>query len=111
MNAKTYEPMQEQALEKFGEEQNLLNEKLLRRIRVLELQNSLFSRQIQEIQTEVAKLKETQVKIILKLSRFEAEVEILKQEDNNHLKQELDRLKLTAKLNANAIERLIKKQD
>ena len=111
MNAKTYEPMQEQALEKFGEEQNLLNESLLKRIRVLEFQYSLLSRQMLEVQTEITKLKETQVKIILKLSRCEAELESFKHDDNLNLKQELDRLKLTAKLNANAIERLLKNQE
>lgn len=103
LETKTYEAMQE--------EQNLVNEKLAKRIRVLELQNSLLSRQIQEMQAELAKLKETQVKNILKLGRCEAELEILKNEDKSNLKQEIDRLKLTAKLNANAIERLTRKED
>lgn len=120
MDAKTYESMQGigktgQALEKFGEEQNLFNEKLIKQIRILELQNNLLSRQMQEVQAELAKLKETQVKHILKLGRCEAEIEILKQESGSaeldSLKQEVDRLKLTAKLNANAIERLTRKEN
>ena len=100
-----------QDFEKFSQEQNSMNEKLAKRIRVLELQNSLLSRQILEMQVELAKLNETQVKNILKLGRCEAELEILKNQDNNNFKQELDRLKLTAKLNANAIERLMKNKN
>lgn len=126
MDAKTYESMQGigktgQALEKFGEEQNQLNQKLLKQIRILELQNHLLSHQMQEVQTELAKLKETQVKNILKLGYCEAEIEILKQENQENkkkekdnlleeLKREVNRLKLTAKLNANAIERLTRNQ-
>ncbi|MDE6729975.1 MAG: hypothetical protein K2J71_04280 [Oscillospiraceae bacterium] len=121
MDAKTYESMQGigktgQALEKFGEEQNQLNQKLLKQIRILELQNNLLNRQMQEVQAELAKLKETQVRILLKLGKCEAETEILKQESKKsekdavleNLKREINRLKLTAKLNTNAIERLTK---
>ncbi|MDE7122439.1 MAG: hypothetical protein K2O42_09810 [Oscillospiraceae bacterium] len=123
MDAKTYESMQGigktgQALEKFGEEQNQLNQKLLKQIRILELQNNLLSRQMKEVQAELAKLKETQVRNILKLGRCEAEIEILKQESKKsekeavleNLKREVNRLKLTAKLNTNAIERLTRDQ-
>ncbi|MDE6087179.1 MAG: hypothetical protein K2G25_02205 [Oscillospiraceae bacterium] len=123
MDAKTYESMQGigktgQALEKFGEEQNQLNQKLLKQIRILELQNNLLSRQMKEVQAELAKLKETQVRNILKLGRCEAEIEILKQENKRsekdaaleNLKREVNRLRLTAKLNTNAIERLTKNQ-
>ncbi|MDE5792586.1 MAG: hypothetical protein K2G88_04700 [Oscillospiraceae bacterium] len=109
METKTYESMQD--FEKFSQEQNIMNEKLAKRIKILELQNSLLSRQIQEMQAELIKLKETQVKNILKLSRCQAELEILKNEDKSNLKQELDRLKLTAKLNSNAIERLTRNKD
>lgn len=127
MDAKTYESMQGigktgQALEKFGEEQNQLNQQLLKQIRILELQNHLLSRQMQEVQAELAGLRETQVKNLLRLGRCEAEIEILRQEHEKRqnpeksaeleqLKREVDRLRLTAKLNTNAIERLTRKAD
>ena len=125
MNAKTYESVQGigktgQTLESFGEAQNQLNAELMKEMRVLQLQTNMLLRQMIEAQTEITKLKEEQVKYILKLSKCEAELESMKQasaklsryeSELDALRQEVDRLKLTARLNSNAIERLTHKDD
>lgn len=115
MKAKTYESMQGlgktgQTLENFGEEQNQFNAEIIKQMRIAELQMNMLTRKLTETMEEVEKLKETQVKLILRMTKCEAEIEILKQDNASAaldvLRQEVDRLKLTAKLNTNAIERL-----
>ena len=120
MNSKTYESVQGigktgQTLETFGEAQNQLNAEILKELRIIQLQNNMLMRQMSEANAEIAKLKEDQTKYILKLAKSEAEITSLRegtktagqyQAEINALKKEIDRLKLTARLNANAIERL-----
>ena len=123
MNAKTYESVQGigktgQTLESFGEAQNQLNAEMLKELRVIQLQTNMLLRQMLEAQTVITKLKEEQVKYILKLSKCEAELESLRQNaaklsryeaEIENLHQEVDRLKLTARLNTNAIDRMTRK--
>ena len=72
------------ALEKFGEKQNSVNELLALNI------NDLIKR--------VCALEDQQIKNVEIMQKLAAEV--------SALRTEVDRLKLTAKLNTNAIERL-----
>ncbi len=120
MNAKTYESVQglgktAQELESFGNAQNQLNADILKEIRIMQLQTNMLTHHLKEAQDEIAKLKEEQVKYILKLNQCRAELDSMKhqletkdsfQAEVAALRQEVDRLKLTAKLNSNAIARL-----
>lgn len=125
MNSKTYESVQGigktgQELENFGTAQNQLNADILKEIRIMQLQANMLTHHLKEAQEEIAKLKEEQVKYILKLNQYKAEADSLKhqletkdsfQAEVEALRQEVDRLKLTARLNSNAIERLSHKDD
>lgn len=120
MNAKTYESVQgigktAQELESFGAAQNQLNADILKELRIMQLQTNMLTHHLREAQEEIAKLKEEQVKYILQLKKYQAEADSLRQQLNakdnyrievEALRQEVDRLKLTAKLNTNAIARL-----
>ncbi len=120
MKAKTYEPMQgigktPQELETFGNAQNAFNAEILKELRIMHLQANMLTHHLKEAQEEIARLKEEQVKYVLKLNQCKAEVESLTQQlegENSRqteleiLRKEVDRLRLTAKLNTNAIERL-----
>ena len=120
MNAKTYESVQgigktAQELEAFGTAQNQLNADILKELRIMQLQTNMLTHHLKEAQEEIAKLKEEQVKYILQLKQYQAEAASLRHQldakDNytievETLRQEIDRLKLTAKLNSNAIARL-----
>lgn len=125
LNSKTYESVQGigktgQSLDTFGEAQNQFNADVLKELRIMQLQNNMLLRQMTEAHAEIAKLKEDNVRYTLKLSKCQAELESLKQgvktadkyqEELNGLKKEIDRLKLTARLNTNAIERLTRNDD
>ncbi len=120
MNSKTYESVQGlgktgQELENFGTAQNQLNAEILKEMRIMQLQTNMLTHHLKEAQEEIAKLKEEQVKYILDLNKCQAEVDSLKHQlevkdsfraEAEALRQEVDRLKLTAKLNSNAIARL-----
>ena len=120
MQAKTYESVQGlgktgQVLESFGNAQNQLNADILKEMRIMQLQTNMLTHHLKEAQEEIAKLKEEQVKYILKLNQCKAELDSSKhqletkdsfQAEVAALRQEVDRLKLTAKLNSNAIARL-----
>lgn len=120
MKAKTYEPMQgigktPQEVEAFGNAQNAFNAEILKELRIMHLQANMLTHHLKEAQDEIAHLKEEQVKYVLKLNQCKAEVESLTQQlegENSRqteleiLRKEVDRLRLTAKLNTNAIERL-----
>ncbi|MBR1553893.1 MAG: hypothetical protein IJ644_00695 [Oscillospiraceae bacterium] len=125
MNSKTYESVQGigktgQELENFGTAQNQLNADILKEIRIMQLQTNMLTHHLKEAQEEIAELKEEQVKYILKLNQCKAEVDSLThqletkdsfQTEVEALRQEVGRLKLTARLNTNAIERLSHKED
>ena len=125
MNAKTYESVQGigktgQELENFGSAQNQLNAEILKELRIMQLQTNMLTHHLKEAQDEIAQLKEEQVKYILKLNKYKAEADSLRhqleskdsfQSEVEALRQEVDRLKLTAKLNTNAIERLSRKDE
>lgn len=125
MNPKTYEPVQgigktAQELETFGTAQNQLNAGILKELRIMHLQTNMLTHHLKEAQEEIARLKEEQVKYILKLNQCKAEVDSLKHQlegknsqnaQLDSLRQEVDRLKLTAKLNSNAIARLTHPED
>jgi len=125
LNSKTYESVQGigktgQELESFGTAQNQLNAEILKEMRIMQLQTNMLTHHLKEAQEEIAKLKEEQVKYILKLNQCKAEADSLKhqletkdsfQAEVEALRQEVDRLKLTARLNTNAIERLSHKDD
>jgi len=125
LNSKTYESVQGigktgQELENFGTAQNQLNADILKEMRIMQLQANMLTHHLKEAQEEIAKLKEEQVKYILKLNQYKAECDSLKhqmetrdsfQAEVEALRQEVDRLKLTARLNANAIERLSHKNE
>lgn len=120
MNSKTYESVQGigktgQELENFGNAQNQLNADILKEMRIMQLQINMLTHHLKEAQDEIAKLKEEQVKYILKLNHCRADLDSIKhqletkdsfQAETEALRQEVDRLKLTAKLNSNAIARL-----
>jgi len=120
LQAKTYESVQGlgktgQELENFGNAQNQLNADILKEMRIMQLQANMLTHHLKEAQEEIAKLKEEQVKYILKLNQCKAELDSIKhqlekedsfQAETEALRQEVDRLKLTAKLNSNAIARL-----
>lgn len=125
MNSKTYESVQGigktgQELENFGNAQNQLNAEILKELRIMQLQTNMLTHHLKEAQDEIAQLKEEQVKYILKLNKYKAEADSLRhqlegkdsfQSEVEALRQEVDRLKLTAKLNTNAIERLSRKEE
>ncbi len=125
MNAKTYESVQGigktgQELENFGSAQNQLNAEILKELRIMQLQTNMLTHHLKEAQDEIAQLKEEQVKYILKLNKYKAEADSLRhqleskdsfQSEVEALRQEVARLKLTAKLNTNAIERLSRKDE
>ena len=125
MNSKTYESVQGigktgQELENFGTAQNQLNAEILKELRIMQLQTNMLTHHLKEAQDEIAQMKEEQVKYILKLNKYKAEADSLRhqleskdsfQSEVEALRQEVDRLKLTAKLNTNAIERLSRKDE
>ena len=120
MNAKTYESVQgigktAQELESFGTAQNQLNADILKELRIMQLQINMLTHHLKEAQEDIAKLNEKQTNIICELGKYQAEAASLRNQldakDNytievEALRQEVDRLKLTAKLNSNAIARL-----
>lgn len=120
MNAKTYESVQgigktAQELETFGAAQNQLNADILKELRIMQLQINMLTHHLKEAQEDIAKLNEKQTNIICQLGKYQAEADSLRNQleakDNytievEALRQEIDRLKLTAKLNSNAIARL-----
>ena len=120
MNAKTYDAVSgigktAQELENFGNAQNELNADILKDLRIIHLQMNMLTHHLKEAQEEIAKLKEEQVKYILKLNQYQAEADSLRNQlakkdtyrvEVEALRQEVDRLRLTARLNSSAIERL-----
>ena len=125
MTSKTYESVPgigktAQEVEAFGTAQNQLNAEILKELRIMQLQTNMLTQRLKEAEEEITRLKEEQVKYILKLNRCKAEVDSLKhriegkdsyQAEVEALRQEVDRLKLTAKLNSNAIARLTHPED
>lgn len=81
------------ALEIFGENQNALNAKLLERLEETEAR-------LQTALERIAALEEEQERNIKRFGRCAAELDAMQ--------KELDRLRLTAKLNSNTVERLVK---
>ena len=96
MDAKTYEPMYGigrtgAALERFGANQNALNAKLLSETEHLTAQIEALNSMVIDMQQELTALHEAHDAL---------------QKAHDALKRENDRLRLTARLNANAIDRL-----
>ncbi|MBE6850166.1 MAG: hypothetical protein E7504_00275 [Ruminococcus sp.] len=82
-----------QALKQFGEQQNALNAQLAAQVEMLE-------KQLEEAMQCIAQLKAEQEKNITRFGRCAAELD--------EVQKELDRLRLTTKLNTNAIDRMAK---
>ena len=120
MNAKPYDAISgigktAQELENFGNAQNELNADILKELRIIHLQTNMLTHHLKEAQEEISRLKEEQVRYILKLNQYQAEADSLRNQldakascqlEIEALRQEVERLRLTAKLNSNAIERL-----
>ncbi len=82
-----------QALKQFGENQNALNAQLAEQIVQL-------SKQLEDAMQRIAQLEAEQEKNITRFGRCAAELD--------EMQKELDRLRLTTKLNTNAIDRMAK---
>jgi transposase len=98
MNAKTYENIPGfaktgQELHNFGEKQNSFNAQLLAQVEAL-------TAQLAAAEEHIARLEAEQEKNIQRFGRCAAELD--------QMQKEIDRLKLTAKLNSNAIDRMAK---
>lgn len=116
MDTKTYRSVEGfgktgQIVRDFGERQNALNAEMHKRIRTLEAKNKALSGQLEEALSRIAlleaaleriaALEQEQAMNIKRFGRCAADLDALE--------RETDRLKLTAKLNSNAIDRLSKK--
>ncbi len=101
MRTATYEGTQGfgktgKALESFGEKQNVLNAKLLERLEETEAQ-------LKAALERIAALEAEQERNIQRFGRCAAELDAMQ--------KELDRLRLTTKLNSNTVERLVKQSE
>lgn len=120
MNTRTYQTeaglgKTSQAVREFGERQNALNTKLLEKIRSLEARNQALTRQLDEASMRITELEVTTEAVLERLAALEQEQALNIRRfgrcaaDLDTVEKEVDRLKLTAKLNSNAIDRLSKK--
>lgn len=116
MNAKTYQnaagiAKTGQSLREFGERQNALNAGVQEELTYLRKQNQALSGQLsaaleriaalEKALERVTALEQEQVMNIRRFGRCAADLDVVE--------KEIDRLKLTSKLNSNAIDRLTKK--
>ncbi len=98
MKTQTYEEIHGigktgQTLRKFGEQQNELNAQLTAQVETL-------TNQLEKAMQRIAQLEAEQEKNIARFGRCAAELD--------EMQKELDRLRLTTKLNTNAIDRIAK---
>ncbi len=98
-----------QTLREFGERQNALNAQLASQVQTLTTQVELLAGQLGDalekiagLEQQVAALQAEQERNIKRFGRCAAELDAAE--------KEISRLKLTAKLNTNAIDRLSKKE-
>lgn len=84
-----------QALKAFGESQNAMNAQLSEKLELLTKQLGQALDRIAELETEKEKTQKRFIRCAEELDK---------------LQKEVDRLRLTAKLNSNTIDRLAKKQ-
>lgn len=115
MNPKTYHApsglgKSTQAFREFGEKQNALNEALTERISTLEAENNTLYGQLSHALERIAALEERlaaqeqeQALNIRRFGRCAADLDTVE--------KEVERLKLTSKLNSNAIDRLMKDKE
>ena len=96
-----------QTLKTFGERQNAVNAAIAERLEAQDRQIQVLSAQlgaalerIGSLEQEVAALREEQAQNIQRFGRCAAELE--------DVEKDVGRLKLTAKLNSNAIDKLVK---
>ena len=118
METKTYRPAGglnklPQTLREFGERQNKLNAELRRENESLQHQIEVLAEHLGELQEKLRVLEERSERIApleaaqeLNIKRFHRCAE-----DLDKIERDVDRLKLSNKLNTNAIDRLTKQQD
>lgn len=115
MNTKTYEAgsglgRTSQTVREFGERQNAMNAKLVSELKSLKTRNEVLAEHLGEaldriaaLEAAVERLEKEQALNIKRFKRCAA--------DLDKAEAEIDRLRLTAKLNTNAIDRLSKGTD
>ena len=115
MNTKTYEPgaglgKTAQTLRDFGERQNALNQKLAEQNQALQMRCEVLAEHLGEALDRIAALEEAlaalQKEQALNIKRFHRCAA-----DLDRAEAEIDRLRLTAKLNTNAIDRITKGEE
>lgn len=111
MNTKTYHApsglgKNSQAVREFGEKQNALNEALAEKLSTLEAENNSLYGQLAQANERIAALEDR----LASLEQEQAKNIRRTVSDIAALEKEIERLKLTAKLNSNAIDRLMNPQ-
>lgn len=119
MNTKTYEPSaglgkNAQMLREFGERQNGLNAKLVAEIESLQRQEEVLAEHLGEALDRVEALETALQTAMERITALEKAQELnIKRfqrcaNDLDKAETEINRLKVTAKLNTNAIDRFVK---
>ena len=115
MNAKTYRPQSglnklPQTLREFGERQNQLNAELRRENESLRNQLEVLAGQLGETLERMQMLEETAARVKALEAEQERNIKRFHRcaEDLDKIEKEVGRLKLSNKLNTNAIDRLTK---
>lgn len=100
-----------QTVREFGERQNILNAALCERVQALEAQNKALSAELDNARMRVAELEVALDAVLERLAALEStQAQHTRRLGGlDAVEQEVGRLKLTAKLNSNAIDRLSKK--
>ena len=103
-----------QDLQSFGDRQNGLNQVLLQQTASLQAENNALTAQLALAlrQNELLEARITALEQALDAAKHETQSRLARmQEDVKAAVAEVDRLRLTTKLNSNAIDRLSKKED
>ena len=119
MNHKTYIPQEgithlPQTLREFGERQNRLNSELQKENAALSGQVEVLASQMSEAFARIGALEKALLEANQRITELESEQALnIKRfhrcaEDLDKAERENERLRLTAKLNSNAIDRLVK---
>ena len=122
MNHKTYTPQDgithlPQTLREFGERQNRLNSELQKENASLSGQLEVLASQMGEMREHMEQLERALLDANQRITELENEQALnIKRfhrcaEDLDKAEREAERLRLTAKLNSNAIDRLVKSTD
>lgn len=117
MDGKTYRPIGglnklPQTLREFGERQNKLNAELRRENESLQHQIEVLAEQLGQMREHMHQLEERCERVPVLETAQELNIKRFHRcaEDLDKIEREVDRLKLSNKLNTNAIDRLTKKE-